>query len=86
MLSVSGFQEFMDCTVYICTSLNNKKRKTSFPFAFCSLIRTFFVNEETTFARKRKEKQVFLLLFAHLFVPLQQISKKYDERTYLYQF
>ena len=30
-----------------------------------------FALREGTFVRKRKEKLVFLLLFAHLFVPLQ---------------
>ena len=47
-------------------------------------IRDFFVfphlfvlwpTAESTFARKRKEKRVFLLLFPRLFVPLHQISE-----------
>ena len=31
-----------------------------------------FTLGESTFARKRKEKQVFLLLFARFFVPLHK--------------
>ncbi len=38
---------------------------------FCSLIRTFELTLEGTFARKYKEKRVFLWYFARLFVPLQ---------------
>ena len=54
-------------------------------FVFRSICTTFHPGEDT-FVRKRKEKKYFILYCARLFVPLQQISKKYDERTHLYQF
>ena len=38
---------------------------------FHSLIRTSDLSVEGTSARKNKRKRVFLLYFAHLFVPLQ---------------
>jgi len=47
------------------------RKKLKILLAFYSLIRTFDLMVEGTLAQKLKEKQVFLLHFAHLFVPLQ---------------
>ena len=49
---------------------SGKKRKTSFSFAFRSLIRNFEFCSNLLSLGKAKEKQAFLLLFARLFVTL----------------
>ncbi len=42
------------------------KRKTCFPFAFCSLIRTFDLSVECTPARKNSNKFGFSLAYSYL--------------------
>ena len=44
-------------------------------FVFRSLIRTFELGSKVLSFGKAKEKQAFLLLFAHLFVPLHPYSR-----------
>lgn len=51
-------------------TLENTKRNFVSLFVFCSLNRTFDLSAQGTFARKGKEKRVFLLHFARLIVPL----------------
>ena len=56
------------CSVF-GTFVRCENSKTSFDFR--SLIRTFTINRLGTFVRCENSKQV--LIFAHLFVPLQAI-------------
>ena len=49
------------------------KTLSTFLSTFYSFLIPFSFGEGT-FARKSKEKPIFPLLFAHLFVPLQRIS------------
>lgn len=47
-----------------------------FPFVVCSLIRTFEHSSKVLSFENKKEKFVFFLYFAHLFVPLSRHKYK----------
>ena len=66
---------------YYATKIVNYFLSTKLYPLFYQLFKEFFASfslGERTFVRKSKEKPIFPLLFAHLFVPLQRITTFFD--------
>ena len=84
ILSISFKKNTSSSWQFFFAFSNHKNRNNSVVAGYLSQLvkRTFLAAPKVLPFGKAKEKGVFLLLFAHLFVPLQKILK---EQYYIYE-